>query len=97
MAKDLTSIGIKNAPDGKLFDGDGLILNKKGSGGKWVYRYSHLKKRREMGLGAYPAISLADARKIRDRWASELAAGRDPIEVRKRANKPIKIWMIQAR
>lgn len=82
MAKDLTSIGIKNAPDGKLFDGDGLILNKKGSGGKWVYRYSHLKKRREMGLGAYPAISLADARKMRDRWASELAVGRDPIEVR---------------
>lgn len=82
MAKDLTSIGIKNAPDGKLFDGDGLILNKKGSGGKWVYRYSFLKKRREMGLGAYPTVSLADARKARDRWASELAAGRDPIEVR---------------
>ena len=83
MAKELTSIRIKNAPDGKLFDGDGLTLIKKGSGGKWVYRYSHLKKRREMGIGAYPAVSLADARKIRDRWARELMEGRDPIEVRK--------------
>ncbi len=35
-----------------------------------------------MGLGSWPVVSLADARKARDRWASILAAGRDPITER---------------
>lgn len=82
MKNRLTMIGIKNAPDGKLQDGGGLTLAKTGLSGKWVYRYSHLGKRREMGLGAWPAVSLAEARKARDAWAAELAAGRDPIDAR---------------
>lgn len=82
MEKRLKQVQIKNAGDGKLFDGGGLTLVKRGAGGKWVYRYSHLGKRREMGLGRWPDVSLADARKSRDRWAAELAAGRDPLSVR---------------
>lgn len=73
---------IKKAGDGKLHDGRGLILNKKGEGGKWIFRYSHLGKRRDMGLGTWPDVSLADARKARDKWAVVLAAGKDPINVR---------------
>lgn len=82
MEKRLTATTVRKAGDGKLFDGGGLALVKKGTSGKWVYRYSHLGKRREMGLGSWPALSLADARKQRDTWAAELAAGRDPIAVR---------------
>jgi len=82
MAK-LTARGVKAAPVGKYGDGSGLTLVKTApEAGKWVYRYSHLGKRREMGLGSWPDVGLADARKERDRWASELRADRDPITVR---------------
>lgn len=80
--RDLTAVGIKAAADGKLFDGGGLMLVKAGVTGKWVYRYSHLGRRREMGLGTWPTVSLAEARKTRDAWAVELAAGRDPVTIR---------------
>ncbi|NVK62037.1 MAG: integrase arm-type DNA-binding domain-containing protein [Rhodobacteraceae bacterium] len=82
MQNKLTNISVRKAGDGKLFDGGGLTLVKKGDRGKWVFRYSHLGKRREMGLGAWPELSLADARKARDAWASVLAGGEDPIQVR---------------
>lgn len=83
MAKNkLTAVQVKNAPAGKIFDGGGLTLVKSADGGKWVYRYSHLGKRREMGLGSWPSLSLAEARKSRDTWETVLAGGRDPIEIR---------------
>ena len=69
---------IQKAGDGKLQDGRGLILVKKGKTGKWVYRYSHLGKRREMGLGNWPLVTLSEARKLRDQWATVLAAGQAP-------------------
>lgn len=79
----LTAIGIKKAPDGKLEDGNGLRLLKRGDRGSWVYRYSIYGQRKEMGLGGWPAVTLAEARKIRDRWAAEIRNGRDPISVRR--------------
>ncbi|WP_428925020.1 tyrosine-type recombinase/integrase [Marinibacterium sp. SX1] len=85
MRNKLTAIEIKNAGDGKLFDGGGLTLVKKGERGKWVFRYSHLGKRREMGIGAWPDLALTAARKERDRWAAELARGVDPIDARRLA------------
>ena len=84
MAKKLTAVAVKNAGDGKLHDGGGLMLVKKGDGGKWVYRYSRLGKRRAMGLGSWPTLSLSDARKARDEWALVLARGDDPIAERER-------------
>lgn len=82
MKNTLTVVKIKKAGDGKLFDGGGLTLVKSGETGKWVYRYSHLGKRREMGLGSWPLVSLAEARDMRDHWARVLAAGNDPITAR---------------
>lgn len=74
---------IKKAPDGKLHDGRGLMLVKKGDTGQWFFRYSLHARRREMGLGSWPIVTLADARKARDKWAAVLAAGNDPIDTRK--------------
>ena len=82
MQNKLTAIAIKAASPGKLQDGGGLVLVKSVDSGKWIYRYSHLGRRREMGLGSWPIVSLAEARKARDRWAAHLAAGRDPITTR---------------
>lgn len=83
----LTAVGIKKAGDGRLGDGRGLELYKNGPTGKWIWRYSYLGKRREMGLGTWPTVSLADARQERDRWALLLAQGRDPIAERDRAKE----------
>lgn len=82
MKSKLTAIAINASPDGKLQDGGGLVLIKAGPVGKWVFRYSHLGKRREMGLGNWPTVTLSEARKVRDGWAIELAAGNDPITIR---------------
>jgi Arm DNA-binding domain/Phage integrase central domain len=81
----LTALGIKKAGDGK-----GLELHKKGANGKWIYRYSCNCKRRQMGLGTWPTVSLAEARKERDRWALRLAQGQDPIAERNAQNAAIK-------
>ena len=76
---------IQKAGPGKLFDGAGLTFIKKGETGSWIYRYSFLGKRREMGLGSWPAVSLAVAREKRDSWEAVLASERDPIDVRNAA------------
>ncbi|MEL6609151.1 MAG: Arm DNA-binding domain-containing protein [Pseudomonadota bacterium] len=59
----LTAFGIRNAPYVKHEDGTRLRLAQKGPGGYWVFRSSLRVRRREMGLGPYPTVSLAAARK----------------------------------
>tara|TARA_R110002051_G_C8677331_1_gene491262 strand:+ start:175 stop:1359 length:1185 start_codon:yes stop_codon:yes gene_type:complete len=81
----LTAVSIKNAESGIHQDGQGLILQKTAGGGKWTFRYSFAGKRRDMGLGSWPAVSLAEARRDRDKWAAEIRAGRDPISTRNAA------------
>ena len=81
----LTVKGIAAEPAGKLQDGAGLILDKVDAAkGKWLWRYTIAGRRREMGLGAWPEVTLSQARAARDRWASVLATGRDPIAERTR-------------
>lgn len=79
----LTVLEISKSRDGRLSDGKGLCLHKKGSTGKWIWRYSFEKKRREMGLGTWPTVSLADARLERNKWALVRSQGKDPITERK--------------
>jgi len=83
----LTALGIKNAKPGKLFDGGGLTLVRSQTGGKWIFRYSFQGRRREMGLGPYPKLSLSAARKLRDEWASVLLNDLDPISEREDKRK----------
>lgn len=74
---------IKTAPVGKHCDGAGLWLVKRDDGGaQWVLRVTVYGRRREMGLGGFPNVSLAEARKLRDRWRKVAAAGRNPIRER---------------
>jgi hypothetical protein len=50
------------ATPSKHEDGDGLrlVVSKTGAK-KWVLRVTTQGKRREMGLGAYPVVSLVEA------------------------------------
>lgn len=67
-------------------DGGGLYLSVKSSGGRsWVFRYKRDGKSSMTGLGAYPAISLGDARIKRDEIKKIIAAGGDPSTI----NKPV--------
>lgn len=71
----------------KLSDGDGLALVVRETGGKlWQLRYRFAGKEKTLSLGQYPVVSLKSARE----WALEarklLAAGLDPMEVKKEAH-----------
>ena len=83
-AKNKLSAGfIRTAPTGKHSDGGGLWLIKREDGGaQWMLRVTVHGRRREMGLGGFPSVGLADARKLSERWRSVAAAGRDPIKER---------------
>lgn len=64
-----------------LHDGDGLFLVIKTSGKKlWRFRYQRpaTKQRTMIGLGAFPALTLANARSLRADYLALLANGIDP-------------------
>lgn len=65
----------------KHSDGGGLHLLVAPTGGKlwrWSYRYGG--KQKTLAFGAYPAISLSDARQKRERSKKLLATGIDPAQ-----------------
>ena len=72
---------------GKHGDGGGLYLILKGSRQGWSFCFTFQGRGREMGLGAYPAVTLAEARKARDKWRKVLNEGANPIEVREASKK----------
>ena len=83
-AKDRLSAGFLKAPPvGKHCDGGGLWLVVRDDGGaQWVLRVTVHGRRREMGLGGFPALGLAEARRQASRWRAVATAGRDPIKER---------------
>ena len=83
-AKNRLTVGfLKSPPVGKHCDGAGLWLVQREDGGaQWVLRVTVHGRRREMGLGGYPSLGLAEARKLATRWRDMAASGRDPIKER---------------
>lgn len=60
----LTDLKCKRLPKGRHADGGGLYLEVKDGGTRsWSLIYQMDGRRRQMGLGPYPEVSLADARK----------------------------------
>lgn len=87
ITKPLTNTEVKQAkPKDKeynLSDGDGLQLRIKPNGSKfWLFTYLRpiTRKRANLSLGKYPALSLAEARKLREEARSLLANAIDPKE-----------------
>lgn len=86
----LTATKVKAMTEpGMHGDGAGLYLNVKATGARsWVLRTSIDGRRREIGLGGFPAVSLAQAR---DRAAGHrlaIANGRDPVAEKRRDAAP---------
>ncbi|MBO9714264.1 site-specific integrase [Sphingomonas sp.] len=87
----LTQLKAKNAPEGSYGDGQGLWLVKsERARGKWVLRVFVSGRRREMGLGRWPDVSIAEARE-KAAEARKLSRGlEDPIEVRRKAKRGVR-------
>lgn len=65
-------------------DGKGLYLEIRPNGSRlWFLKYRVDAKEKRLGLGSYPDVSLADARKARDKARADIQAGRDPLFDRK--------------
>ena len=73
---------------GRYGDGGGLYLNvAKGGSKSWVQRIAIDGRRRDVGLGGFPAVSLAKARERASQNRDAIADGRDPV-AEKRTPKP---------
>ena len=84
----LTSAFLKSAPTGKHVDGAGLWFIKRPDGGaQWMLRVSLGGKRREMGLGGFPDVSLKEARELAADYRKLAKQGIDPIKARMRQRR----------
>lgn len=84
ISKRFTARGIAALMPGPHCDGEGLWLHVSSPGrGNWIARIVVRGKRREMGLGAYPAVGLAEARRLAAEARALARGGRDPIAERR--------------
>src|SRR5580704_10395794 len=81
----LTARKVETAKPGKYGDGGGLQLAVASSGAKkWVLRFLWKGKAREMGLGSYPEVGLAEAREKAMVGRRRARSGIDPIADRRK-------------
>lgn len=79
----ITQLKARSLGKGKYADGQGLWLVKtEKDAGKWILRIVVDGKRREMGLGRWPDVSIAEAREKAEEARRTLRNGRDPIAER---------------
>lgn len=86
----LTDMTVKaEKASGRHSDGGGLYLWVSPSGSKsWLFMWSRDGKRREMGLGAYPVVTLAKARSKAGDCRLAVEEGRDPIAEKSKEAEP---------
>ena len=89
----LTALEIKNVEsDGKtrrIGDGRGLYLMVRKSGSKsWVQRVTVDGRRTDIGLGGFPDVPLALARRKSEEIRAAIAEGRDPLAERRQPGVP---------
>jgi integrase len=89
VAGRLTVAKVKTAKPGKHPDGANLWLQAGPNGSKsWYLRYTLRGRHREMGLGPYPLVRLAEARDKATVQRRLLLDGIDPIEARNGKRPP---------
>ena len=85
----LTDIAVRNAKPGakaiKLADGNGMFLLITPAGGKlWRLKYRVDGSEKLLAMGAYPEISLGEARRRREEARELIALGKDPSREKQR-------------
>ncbi|MEO9781631.1 MAG: integrase arm-type DNA-binding domain-containing protein [Sedimentitalea sp.] len=82
----LSARKAETAKPGRHGDGRGLFLYVKPTGARsWVLRYQVQGRRRDLGLGPYPDVSLAMARERASEARRLIAMGDDPIAKKQQA------------
>ena len=83
----LSAVFVQSVQEtGTYADGGGLNLRVEDSGAKfWFQRVTIDGKRRNLGLGGYPTVSLAEARKAALVNARMIREGRDPLAEKREA------------
>lgn len=82
----LSARKVETAGPGRHGDGRGLFLYVKASGARsWVLRYQVMGKRHDLGLGAYPEVTLAMARNRALEARRMINEGVDPIAEKRQA------------
>ena len=80
----LKALGLARKPPGMHPDGRGLFLQVTPKGARsWTLRYTLRGRAREMGLGAFPDVTLEVARKLASEARLLRASDVDPIDARK--------------
>lgn len=75
----------------------GLALLVKATGARsWILRCSIAGKRRDMGLGGYPDVTLADARRRARELREQIDNGIDPIGQRREARAALRAALVKA-
>lgn len=87
----LTTTKVKRLSDrGRYADGAGLYLYIAAGGSKsWVYRWKVNGRRRELGLGGFPGVTLARARDRAAKAREHILDGIDPIAEKRKLAEPI--------
>lgn len=83
----MTAVSVKalTAP-GRYGDGDGLYLDVAPGGARtWIVRVQSNGKRRDIGLGSFKLVGLADARTAAADIRRKVRAGIDPVQERREA------------
>lgn len=91
-AKELSALAVSKIKElGRHAVGgaDGLHLRVTEGSRSWVLRIQVGSTRRDLGLGAFPAIGLAEAREMAREQRKSIAAGNLPIAPKKEAKKQI--------
>ena len=77
----LSAKAVASLKDGKHRDGQGLQFEVKGGSRRWTFSYMFEGRQRELAIGKYPAMSLADARAKRAELREAKDRGLDPKSV----------------
>ena len=86
MAKRLTAAFVKQAGPGRHYDENGLMLLVRRSGSRqWIQRLTVDGRRRDIGLGGYPVVSLAEARAAALENRVAMHRGKDILGERRRS------------
>ena len=86
----LTARQVATAKPGKYEDGAGLrLVVSPRRARKWVLRVTVDGRRREMGLGSFPDVSLADAREAASAARVLAKSGVDPIQAKRAPQRKI--------
>ena len=86
----LTATGIRALKTPGLHgDGGGLYLKVSQAGGRsWIQRITVAGRRRDLGLGRFPDVGLAQAREAAAHNRTLIAAGTDPLAEKRKATIP---------